>query len=325
MKHFMIFMTLVYSQLLWARSFENIKIPGAKCGNGADYEVFVSKLNDEKLIVEFMGGGACWDRLSCFELPRTWIRPIPNINVFSTLTASGENNPYIEHSMLYFPYCTGDVHIGNHVAVYDGKTVYHNGRNNINLALKYLAEKKIIEFKNFKDVTVWGASAGAIAALIYAKKINGYLAAGTKKTLIADSPGMHFGEHFWDKFPQETKKDFDEAFRSVNLNVDFNDGFVARKFRPVFEIYKEWNFGILLATRDTIMSAIFGEISPSEQEKLILGPEGLPAIARGFPNVKVWLNRSYMHTFLILGESAEMESTKGESAMDFVKDVYFVL
>ena len=73
------------------------------------------------------------------------------------------------------------------------------------------------------------------------------------------------------------------------------------------------------------MSAIFGEISPSEQEKLILGPEGLPAIARGFPNVKVWLNRSYMHTFLILGVSAEMESTKGESAMDFVKDVYFVL
>jgi hypothetical protein len=325
MKNILIFFTLFYSQMLWARSFENIKIPGAKCGNGADYEVFVSKLNDDKLMVEFMGGGACWDRLSCFELPRTWIRPIPNIHIFSTLTSSGEDNPYSEHSMLYFPYCTGDVHIGNHVATYGGKTVYHNGKNNIILALKYLTEKKIIDFKSFRDVTIWGASAGAIAALIYAKKLDDYLASGAKKTLIADSPGLHFGKKFWNKFPEETKKDYDVAFRSVNLKVDFNDGFVAKKFRPVLEIYRDWNVGILISTRDSIMSLLFGDISPSDQEKLVLGPEGLPAVAKGFPNVKVWLTQSYMHTFLVLRESAAMESSNGESAMNFVKDVYFVL
>lgn len=41
-----------------------------RCGDGSNYSFFVSRplkqyTNDKKLIIEFMGGGACWDDQTC--------------------------------------------------------------------------------------------------------------------------------------------------------------------------------------------------------------------------------------------------------------------
>jgi hypothetical protein len=323
MKLLMLIILVFQAQSLWAADFEKVAIPGAKCGNGSPYVVFLRKQSTEKLLVEFMGGGACWNKESCFKLPHAWVKPIPMIDSFSTLTTDNDSyNPFAHHSMVYFPYCTGDVHIGNHVATYNGKKVYHYGRRNILLALDYLEQHNLINFKSYNDVTVWGASAGAMASLIYGKNINERLGIGVKKTMIADSPGLHFGEHFWDKFPEAMKKDFKVAFNDVGLQVNFNDGLIAKNMSVVFSQYLDWNIGVLMGTQDYVMSKVFGDIDPKQEEILIMGPEGLPAVARDFPNVKVWLKQTRMHTFLIVKESAEMDSTKGESAIDFVRNVY---
>lgn len=320
---FVLFLALILqTEMLLARSFEAVVIPGARCGNGDDYVVYISKLSDEKILLEFMGGGACWDKTSCFERPYTWIRPVSHRESYSVLTSSDEQNPFRRHSMVYFPYCTGDVHMGNHIAEYEGKTVYHYGRRNIQLALAYLKSEKLIELKNYKDVTVWGASAGAMASLLYAKKIEPMLSRTARKTLLADSPGLHFGDQFWTKFSGDMKTDFKRSFADVGLKIDFKSGMIASRMQPVLRGYSDWNVGILIATKDSVMSTVFGNISPEEAEKRILSPEGLPAVARSFPNVKLWLKQTYMHTFLLLKKSAFMKSMQNETALEFAHSVY---
>lgn len=46
---------------------------------------------------------------------------------------------------MYFPYCTGDVHSGNHIGQYEKKVYHYSGRN-IDLALAYLVKSNLIEF-----------------------------------------------------------------------------------------------------------------------------------------------------------------------------------
>ncbi|MBL7558036.1 MAG: hypothetical protein JNM24_19560 [Bdellovibrionaceae bacterium] len=311
------------SLLQKASHWEKVVIPEAKCGRGHDYTVFIRRHSTEKLLVEFMGGGACWNKRTCVTLPTTWVYPMIELSQFSILTSeTNETNPFKDHSNIYFPFCTGDVFTGNRISNYDGTKIYHYGYRNIVLALKHLKEKNIIAFDQVKDLIVWGASAGGIGALTHANRVASYIPETAKKTLIADSPGLHFGPTFWEKFDKDAQKDFKTAFNGVQLDVDFNDGFVARKMGPVLDYYKDWNVGFLYSVRDWTMSWFFGEISKKDHEALLLGPEGLPAIARGHANVHVWLNQSDEHRFLLKEKTSLMSSDSGQTAIDFAGEVY---
>lgn len=303
--------------------FDSIKIPGAKCANGSDYKVFINKGSSDKLLVEFMGGGACWDKKSCSLIgPRAWIYPIPNINTFSIFTSNKSDNPFREHTMLYFPYCTADVHAGNLIEDYSGKKVYHYGYNNTLLALTYLNDQKIIQFDKFSDVTVWGTSAGAIGSLLHGKNVEFYLNPVARKTMILDSPGLHFGKKFWNKFSDKLYNSFSRSFSLVGLAIHKDDGFIAKDMAPVLENYHDWKMGFLFATRDIAMSRVYGEISQENQRALILGPHGLPAIAQPYSNVRVWLKESPQHTFYIIRKLAHGENKQGQSALEFAYELY---
>ena len=320
----LLFLTSVASARDFIHDFKKIAIPGAKCGNGDQYYIFFNSGSSEKLLVEFMGGGVCWDRLSCTAvIPKAWIYPIPNVKSFSVFTADRSYNPFRDHTMIYFPYCTGDVHAGDHVENYNGKKIHHVGYTNTLLALNFLRDQKFIDdFKSFNDVTVWGASAGAIGSLIHGKHIESIVSPDAKKTMIVDSPGLHYGKDFWKKFSKQSFKSFQRAFSNVGLEIDYNDGHVAKDIGPVFERYRDWKIGVLMGTRDVVMSIGYGAISPKEQEKLILGPKGLPAIASHYSNIKVWLKKTWMHTFFLVKKSAHMKSTDGVDALEFAEDIY---
>ncbi|MBL7544546.1 MAG: hypothetical protein JNL11_12080 [Bdellovibrionaceae bacterium] len=299
-----------------------IKIPGAKCGLGADYSVFLRPQSEKKFLIEFMGAGACWNLKSCVTMPTTWVYPMVELSSYSTLTsARWEPNPFKEYSFLYLPYCTGDVFTGNRISTYEGVKIYHYGYRNVILTLNYLRDKKLIKFDRVEDLIVWGSSAGGIGALTHGKHIENYFPSQTKKVLIADSPGLHFGSTFWDKFDSDAHMDFKKAFNHIHLDVDFHDGFVARKIGPVLEHYKNWKLGFLIGLRDSVMSRFFGEISPTEHQKLVLGHEGLPAIAARYPHVQVWLSDSSEHRFLLTKKAATSKSIQNLRAIDFVKGI----
>lgn len=315
---------LIFSQSVNARDWDKVKIPGAYCADGLPYTVFVDKKKkSDQLLIEFMGGGVCWSQETCWGLDfRTWIHPIPEVPFFSYMTSDywgWSSHPFRKDSAIYFPYCTGDVFSAHHTAIYDGWPVKHVGYRNIVLAMKHLSEKNIFNFQQMKRVTVWGASAGAIATIVHLKNIEPYLNAKAEKYAIADSPGLHFGPNFWKKFTDETIKDFSTNFAKIGLFFSPDDGFLAPRMGPVFERYKNWKIAVLQSTKDRVMSNAFGNISAEDHRNLVLSDQGLAAIAKNYSNVDVWTSDSNMHTFLLLKSSSYKDDMEGESAIRFVK------
>lgn len=322
---FSVLLIFIVTSIASARKWDRIKIPGAYCGDGAEYSVFVSNKDSQNLLIEFMGGGACWSWDTCYGPNfRTWAHPLPKAPAFSYLTsdfARWKKHPFKNDSALYLPYCTGDVHAGNHIAQYGPFKTYHTGYNNIRIAFQYLTHNKIITFQNKKRVAVWGASAGAIGTLVHLKTIEPYIAANTKKYAFIDSPGLHFGKDFWHKFTPELQQDYKNTFASLGLNIDLNDGFVAPQLAQPFHQYSNWEIGVFQSTKDMIMSSVFGEISPEEHKNLLESAQGLPAIAKSFPNISVWIQDSFLHTFLVLTATAKSKNVDDISARDFVNQI----
>jgi hypothetical protein len=319
-----IFLFLVATSSI-AANWQQVTVPGAYCGDGKPYSVFIQDKKSDKLLIEFMGGGVCWDFKSCFKKTSLfpWLHTYPVISSYSVMTSlSSTINPFKEQSKLYFPYCTGDVHMGNHIGNYNNKKVFHVGGKNIELTFNYLIEKNLINFKSYNDLVVYGASAGGIASLVYGKKIENLFKSNIKKTLIADSPGLHFGKTFWNKFDDKMKSDFKYSFNNVSLDVDFTDGFVAKKMRPVLDLYNDWEVVFIYALKDYVMSKSFGDISPEDEKKLLLSQDGIPSIAKEYNNVHVWYKDTYMHTFLLSKPSALMVNEENETAIDFVDKIY---
>ena len=317
----LLFVTLNVSAADWTE----IKIPGAKCGDGKPYSILIQKKSSNKIMFEFMGGGVCWDYDSCFTkfVIFPWLHNYPVISSYSVMTAAHSNiNPLKDHSKVYFPYCTGDVFAGSHASNYDGKMVYHYGKKNIELALDYLKANPFMNYAKVNDLAVYGASAGGIASLVFGNKIEAMFENNTKKLLVVDSPGLHFGKTFWNKFDKDMKYDFKLAFNEIDLDVDFNDGAVSKKMGPVFDNYSDWKVGFIFGLEDYAMSKIFGNSSPEEQKRLILSVDGVPAVAKNYSNIKIWLKDTKMHTFMLTKPTASMKSIRGVPAHEFVSELY---
>lgn len=306
-----------------ARSWEKINIPGAICGDGQSYSVFLDRKKADKLLVEFMGGGACWSEGTCYGDTRlTKIQP-PENAVTSVIAKEADGNPWNEHTALYIPYCTGDVHSAFHSVSYKPDTpLYHQGFTNFVLTLQYLQQQSILNFKGMKDVTVWGASAGALGALVHSETLDAYLDIAAQRTLIADSPGLHYGKNFWYKFTENLNHDYQATFQKIDLTYSIDDGFIAPLFGPVFMRLGKWQIGILQATEDMVMSLVFGSIAPQDHRKLVLGPQGIPMVAKPYLNVKTWIMDGWNHTFLVKPNTAKVRDMSGETAWDFAVRVY---
>lgn len=306
------------------RQWQRLVIPGATCGDGSEYSIFWSKSDSTKVAFEFMGGGACWDAKTCYgPTPTSWSYQLPKLPVFGQFSMP-DNSLSIagDHSYVMFTYCTGDVHSGRHVAFYPpGIQMHHTGHSNIQKALKFLKKEKIINFDNIADVIIYGASAGAVGALAHAKSIDLMIPQSAKRTLIADSPGLHFGPRFWSKFSANMVRDFSYSFAGMGVTLDIRDGNLGKQVPKMCKMLSNWNIGVLQGTRDLVMSLGFGQLTPKRQEMLIYGPTGMFQTSRGTGNCWVWAPQTVMHTFLIAPTSLWIEAD-GVTALDFAQQVY---
>lgn len=145
-----------------------------QCWDGSDYHFFVRGGTENKLVMYYEGGGACWDALSCGGTPLTGpifksnITTEEQINGVGTGLADFENpeNPFSNWNVVYVPYCTGDVHWGNntfeHVQGTSSIVIQHKGWVNGQVAEKYAREHIVSPEKVF----VTGSSAGAYGAIV---------------------------------------------------------------------------------------------------------------------------------------------------------------
>ena len=166
-------------------------VPGGdcQCSDGSQFSFWVRKANPKKVVLYLQDGGACFSAETC----------APDSGVYQTRADEGptgeggifdfadERNPFGDHSVVYVPYCTGDVHIGNTTTQYAaGLTVQHKGYVNGTAALAHLAAT----FAGATDVVVIGASAGSVAAPLYGGLASDRLP-NARITVLADGSGSY--------------------------------------------------------------------------------------------------------------------------------------
>ena len=120
-------------------------------------------------------------------MTRTSTRSITRRCSAASSTSARPDNPFGDYSVVFVPYCTGDVHVGDNAAEYSPElTVQHKGWVNGTAARDYLAEN----FPDAAQVVVVGASAGSMAAPLYAAAISDQLP-DAQITVFADSSGAY--------------------------------------------------------------------------------------------------------------------------------------
>ena len=158
-----------------------VNFPDSACGNGMPTGIGVnSTTRSRDVLIFLMGGGACWNALTC-SFAATFVDTgydVGNFNAETAIAAPPFNrglmtNPFKDMNFVFVPYCTGDVHSGDAVTTHQGfaniptRTVHHKGRANIDAYLKRLKDT----WPDATRVFVTGSSAGAFGAQMNYQKV----------------------------------------------------------------------------------------------------------------------------------------------------------
>ena len=168
-------------------AWQEVRLPDTLCGNGSQYKFYVyDSATSNNLLLYFEGGGACWDYPSCSGqagilgaahpngIPDNYIAEFQPQYVSPLVNGADPGIPGRAKKdiatkgwdVVYMPYCTGDVHVGNNVVTYTDPagvnppiTWRHVGYNNTRKALDHLATR----FPSVGKLLVSGFSAGGTA------------------------------------------------------------------------------------------------------------------------------------------------------------------
>jgi len=151
------------------------------CSDGSAYKFFFRPGLSEKLMVYFQGGGACWSGSTCdpdlepsYKINLSQVDP----GVFDgILNFNNSENPLTDYSIVFVPYCSADVHIGDTLAEYQAPAtgnhqshpvrIEHRGYINVDAVLEWTYS----HFFNPESIFVTGSSAGSIPSPYYAMVI----------------------------------------------------------------------------------------------------------------------------------------------------------
>lgn len=141
---------------------------------------------NDRLVVFFNGGGACWDDATCVTSLVKGARPTynPSVNQANSPIGAGgifddsnPDNPFKDWSKVFIPYCTGDVHAGSKTVTYhdDGSltgypgapvTVNHRGFDNFLAVREWIKKRYAHHPKKLEKLLVAGSSAGGYGATL---------------------------------------------------------------------------------------------------------------------------------------------------------------
>ncbi|MEO8841038.1 MAG: pectin acetylesterase-family hydrolase [Kofleriaceae bacterium] len=151
-----------------------VDLPGMECGNGTPTGIGVNRSDtSDDVLVFFEGGGACWDTNSCFTLnaavhihdgfnATTLQADLPSF----PFTRTDTTHPLSAPTYIFVPYCTGDLHAGQHVMTYDVNgtptMVHHSGATNTQV----MVDRVHAALPAAQKVWVVGQSAGGYGATL---------------------------------------------------------------------------------------------------------------------------------------------------------------
>jgi hypothetical protein len=157
-----------------ARQWTFVPFDDAFCADGSTTGIGVNPGDPGgRLVIYLMGGGACWDELTCYQVktashieggygPAEFQTDKGLLGAAAFFDRNDATNPFRNDSWVFVPYCTGDVHSGsNPNASYGGRATKHVGFENMAAYLKRI----VPTFPNPTRVILSGSSAGGFGAL----------------------------------------------------------------------------------------------------------------------------------------------------------------
>jgi hypothetical protein len=283
-----------------------VDLDGTTCSEGSRTGIAINPGpgDDPDLLVFLDGGGACWDALTCFGA--AGLPPAANPGPFgrtefearradipgSLLDRDLADNPYRAFTLVFVPYCTGDVHAGDASQDYPfaPSTYRHRGRRNLLAAADFLAAN----LPSPPRLVVSGASAGGFGALLAHDALRGRWPAA-KGYLVDDSgPPLVGGD-----FSPALRAAWTVAWRlDETLAPLCGDDCLLDLSRIVPAVAARWpadRLALLSTTRDEVIRAYVG-----------LGPDGFrSALLRlrderfaPLPNAAAFLVTGSGHTML---------------------------
>ena len=142
---------------------------GCVCADGSDYIYFTRTIPEStKVLLYFQGGGACFNETMCaFEGGTYDVTSTPEdspVNFGGIFDFDNPANPFADYNIVFMPYCTGDVHLGDATTPYgDSLTVEHNGFPNAMHGLDWITANHA----DATEVFVTGSSAGGVPAPLF--------------------------------------------------------------------------------------------------------------------------------------------------------------
>ncbi len=185
-------------------SWQWVPIEGMKCRDNSDTGMGIRfHRSPKKLMIFLQGGGACFEPNTCETNPSNY--NADNFEEFkegfgqtALFNISRSENPFQDWNMVYLPYCTGDVHVGNKengsaLGVDEPQQFvgHQNFKRVVDLLAPYFNNQQV------EEVAVVGLSAGAFGTLVnYIYAADAFSEA--KVSLIDDSGPIMSDEEAFD-------------------------------------------------------------------------------------------------------------------------------
>jgi len=190
------------------------------CSRGAEYAYWVRPGTVNKVVIDFIGGGACWNEVTCgyagaiFEESVDTVRKAVEENEPKGIYDHEKaENPFKDWYHVVVPYCTGDIHWGDSVTTYgegtaEEVTINHKGAVNSRAVLSWVYDN----FSGPEQVLVTGCSAGSYGAALWSADVMNH---------YPDSRVLQFGDSGAGII---TETFFNESFPSWNAKDAFPPG-----------------------------------------------------------------------------------------------------
>jgi hypothetical protein len=206
----------------------------AVCGNSSPYKFFINPSDtSNNLLIYIEAGGACWDYASCSGeegirgaanpngIPDDYMDGIAGLmSPFVLRDHPWDSLPTKDWTLVFIPYCTGDVHTGDKVTTYvdpeTGESLewHHNGHKNMMAVLKWMTEGPFdYMFNQIDKLMVTGCSAGGAGSIINYHFIRQELGSRVGQAYLLNDSGPIYpaadagqqlvddGTHTYDEYP----------------------------------------------------------------------------------------------------------------------------
>lgn len=185
----------------------NVIKPGGDtvCSRGGEYAFFVIPRDKNKVIIEFEGGGACWNAQTCSFADAIFKDKVDIADYTDAFNNppgwynhDNPAHPMKDWTHIYIPYCTGDIHWGDNVKTYsDTLTINHKGAVNVLGVLSWV----YAQIKDPSKMFVTGCSAGGYGSIYWAPQVQKHYEASKVYHFSDSAAGVITDNFFQESLP----------------------------------------------------------------------------------------------------------------------------